>query len=122
MTRGPNKRNIAQRKGIANAAMDDKLTDTEAQALVIAKVPNALKEQNDQQMKTMMSMFKKILTSMHPAGTMLTATIPPKAPSNCTPRTECPHCNKKHCNHDKCWELEANKTARLENWKSAKST
>jgi hypothetical protein len=79
-----------------------------------------LKEQNDQQMKTMMSMFEKILISMHPAGTN-TANVPSKAPSNCPPRTECPRCNKKHRNHDKCWELEANNTARPENWKSAKS-
>ncbi len=107
-------------KGIANAAAEDKLSDAEAQALVIAEVANVLKEQNDQQMKTMMGMFEKILTSMQSAGTN-TVNVPAKAPSNCPPRTECLHCNKKHRNHDKCWELEANKTARPENWKSAKS-
>ena len=90
-------------KGMANAATEDKLSDAKAQALVIAKVANVLKEQNNQQMKTMMSMFEKILTAMHPAGTSTnTATVPSKAPSNCPPHTKCPHCNKKHPNHDKC--------------------
>ena len=36
----------------------------------------------------------------------------------------CKHCGKKHPSKkkDKCWELEANKSSRLNNWKSTKST
>jgi hypothetical protein len=107
-------------KGIANKAMEEKILDAEAQAMVIAEVANVLQAQNEQQMKNMMSMFEKLLTSMQPSAMPLT-TIPPKAPTNRPPCTECPHCNKKHRNHDKCWELDVNKTARPGNWKAAKS-
>ena len=88
--------------------------------MVIAKVANVLQAQNEQQMKNMMSMFKKLLTSMQSSG-MPVAVVPPKTPTNCQPCMGCPHCNKKHCNHEKCWELDANKASRPENWKSAKS-
>ncbi len=71
-------------------------------------------------MKNKMSMFKKLLTSIQ-SSAMPVAVVPPKTPTNCRPRMGCPHCNKKHCNHKKCWELNANKASRLENWKSAKS-
>jgi hypothetical protein len=88
--------------------------------MVIAEVANVLQAQNEQQMKNMMSMFEKLLTSMQSSG-MPVAVVPPKTPTNCQPRMGCPHCNKKHRNHEKCWELDANKTSRPENWKSAKS-
>jgi hypothetical protein len=94
--------------------------DDEAQAMVIAEVADVLQAQNEQQMKNMMSMFKKLLTSMQSSGTPV-AVVPPKTPTDCQPRMGCPHCNKKHRNHEKCWELNANKASRSENWKSAKS-
>jgi hypothetical protein len=49
------------------------------------------------------------------------AVVPPKTPTNRQPCMGCPHCNKKHRNHKKGWELDANKASRPENWKSAKS-
>jgi hypothetical protein len=109
------------RKGIANKATEvpeQKFLDAEAQAMVIAGVANVLQAQNKQQIKNMMSMFEKLLTSMQSSG-MPVAVVPPKIPTNCQPRMGCPHCNKKHCNHEKCWELNANKASRLENWKFA---
>jgi hypothetical protein len=99
---------------------EQKFSDAEAQAMVIAKVENVLQAQNKHQMKNMMSMFKKLLTSMQSSATPV-AVVPPKTPTNCQPCMGCPHCNKKHCNHEKCWELDANKASRPENWKSAKS-
>ena len=33
----------------------------------------------------------------------------------------CPHCNKPHPHHDKCWELEKNKNSRPRNWTSVKT-
>jgi hypothetical protein len=111
------------RKGIANKATEvpeKKFLDAEAQAMVIAKVANVLQTQNKQQMKNMMSMFKKLLTSLQSSATPV-AIVPPKTPTNCQPCMGFPHCNKKHCNHKKCWELDANKASRPENWKSAKS-
>jgi hypothetical protein len=110
-------------KGIANKAMEvpeQKFSDAEAQAMVIAEVANVLQAQNEQQMKNMMSMIKKLLTSMQSSATPV-AVVPPKTPTNCQPRMGCPHRNKKHCNYKKCWELDANKASRPENWKSAKS-
>ncbi len=110
-------------KGIANKAAEvpeQQFLDAEAQAMVIAEVANVLQAQNEQQMKNMMSMFKKLLTSMQSSGTPV-AVVPPKTLTNCQPCMGCPHCNKKHRNHNKCWELNANKASRLENWKSAKS-
>jgi hypothetical protein len=110
-------------KGIANKATEvpeKKFLDAEAQAMVIAEVANVLQAQNKQQMKNMMSMFKKLLTSMQ-SSAMPVAVIPPKTPTNCQPGMGCPHCNKKHHNHKKCWKLNANKASRPENWKSAKS-
>jgi hypothetical protein len=44
-------------EGIANKATEDKISDAEAQAMVIAEVANVLQEQNAEQMKTMMMMF-----------------------------------------------------------------
>jgi hypothetical protein len=111
-------------KGIANKATEvpeQKFLDAEAQAMVIAKVANVLQAQNKQQMMNMMSMFKKLLTSMQ-SSAMPVAVVPPKTPTNHQPRMGCPHCNKKHCNHEKCRELDANKASRPENWKSTKST
>jgi hypothetical protein len=110
-------------KGIAYKATEvpeQKFLDAEAQAMVIAEVANVLQAQNKQQMKNMMDMFKKLLTSMQSSGTPV-AVVPPKTPTNCQPRMGCPHCNKKHRNHEKCWKLDANKASRPENWKSAKS-
>jgi hypothetical protein len=91
-------------KGIANKATEvpeQKKLDAEAQAMVIAEVANVLQAQNEQQMKNMMSMFEKLLTSMQSSGTPV-AVVPPKTPTNCQPRMGCPHCNKKHRNHKKC--------------------
>ncbi len=99
---------------------EQKFLDAEAQAMAIAEVANVLQAQNEQQMKNMMGMFKELLTSMQSSGTPV-AIVPPKTPTNRQPRIGCPHCNKKHRNHEKCWELDANKASRLENWKSAKS-
>ena len=96
-------------KGIAKKATEEKLLDAKAQALVIAEVANVLQAQNAKQMKNMMAMFEKLLASVNP----------PKTP--CQPQKECPHCNKKHANHDTCWELDTNKALRLENWKSTKT-
>jgi hypothetical protein len=109
--------------GIANKAtevLEQKFSDAEAQAMVIAKVANVLQAQNEQQMKNMMSMFEKLLTSIQ-SSAMPVAIVPPKTPTNRQPCMGCPHCNKKHCNHKKCWELDANKASRPENWKFAKS-
>jgi hypothetical protein len=111
------------RKGIANKVTEvpeQKNSDAEAQAMVIAEVANVLQAQNEQQMKNMMSMFEKLLTSMQSSGTPVVV-VPPKTPTNRQPRMGCTHCNKKHRNHEKCWELNANKASRPENWKSAKS-
>ncbi len=110
-------------KGIANKATEvpeQIFLDAKAQAMVIAEVANVLQAQSEQQMKNMMSMFEKLLTSMQSSGMPVTV-VPPKTPTNRQPRMGCPHCNKKHCNHKKCWELDANKASRPENWKSAKS-
>ncbi len=110
-------------KGIANKATEvpeQIFLDSKAQVMVIAEVANVLQAQNKQQMKNMMSMFEKLLTSMQSSGTPV-AVVPLKTPTNRQPRMGCPHCNKKHCNHKKCWELDANKASRPENWKSAKS-
>ena len=101
-------------KGIANKAMEDKISDAEAQAMVIAEVANVLQEQNAEQMKTMMTMFASNNTPVTPP-----VVNPTKTPRQ--PRTECRHCNKKHVNHDKCWELDANKALRPANWKSTKT-
>jgi hypothetical protein len=111
------------RKSIANKAIEvpeQKFLDAKAQAMVIAEVANVLQAQNKQQIKNMMGMFEKLLTSMQSSGTPV-AVVPPKTPTNCQPCMGCPHCNKKHRNHKKCWELDANKASRPENWKSAKS-
>jgi hypothetical protein len=110
-------------KGIANKATEvseQKFLDAKAQAMVVAEVANVLQAQNEQQMKNMMSMFEKLLTSMQSSATPV-AVVPPKTPTNRQPCMRCPHCNKKHCNHEKCWELNASKASRPENWKSTKS-
>jgi hypothetical protein len=110
-------------KGIANKATEvpeRKFPYAEAQAMVIAEVANVLQAQNEQQMKNMMSMFRKLLTSLQ-SSAMPVAIVPPKSPTNRQTRMGCPHCNKKHPNHKKCWELDANKASRPKNWKSAKS-
>ncbi len=104
-------------KGIANKATEEKISDVEAQAMVIAEVANIIQAQNADQMKNMMTMFEKLLASHVPATPPVVNT--PKAPRQ--PRTECPHCNKKHAKHDKCWELDANKALRPANWKSTKT-
>ena len=85
--------------------------------MVIAEVANVLQAQNAEQMKTMMTMFEKLLANHVPAAPPIANT--PKAP--CQTRKECPHCGKKHANHDKCWELDANKALRPQNWKSTKT-
>ena len=106
------------RKGIANNATEEIFSDAEAQAMVIAEVANVLQAQNAEQMKHMMAMFEKLISSM-PTTVTPAAVPPPKTPRQ--PRNECPHCKKKHVNHDKCWELDANKALRPANWKSIKS-
>ena len=88
-------------KGIANKAAEEKISDAEAQAMVIAEVVNVLQAQNVEQMKNTMAMFKKLLASAQaPAAPIVN---PPKMLRQ--PRKECPHCSKKHANHEKCWEL-----------------
>ena len=104
-------------KGIANKATEEKISDAEAQAMVIAEVANIIQAQNAEQMKNMMTMFEKLLASHVPATPPAVNT--PKAPRQ--PQTECPHCSKKHAKHDKCWELDANKALRPANWKSTKT-
>ena len=105
-------------KGIANKATEETLSDAKAQAMVIAEVANVLQAQNAEQMKHMMAMFEKLISSI--PTTITPAAVNPTKKTR-QPRTECPHCSKKHANHDKCWELEANKALRPENWKSTKT-
>jgi len=104
-------------KGIANKATEEKFSDAKAQAMVIAEVANVLQAQNAEQMMNMMTMFEKLLAAQAPAAPLVVNS--PKAPRQ--PQKECPHCSKKHANHDKCWELDTNKALRLENWKSTKT-
>ena len=107
------------KKGIANAVTKEGII--KANAMMIAEVASAMQEQNTEQVKTMMTMFKELLTSVKPP-TVPTAKAKPKPP--CKPYksiTECPNCKKKHANHDKLWELEANKDSRPPYWKSTKS-
>ena len=105
-------------KVIMNKAMEEKISNAEAQAMVIPDVANVLQAQNAEQMKNMMTMFKKLLASAH--GPAAPPVVDPlKAP--CQPQKECPHCSKKHANHDKCRELDANKALRPANWKSTKT-
>ncbi len=106
-------------KGIANKATEEKFSDAEAQAMVITEVANVLQALNAEQTKNMMAMFEKLISSM-PTTVMPAAVTPPKTPHQ--PRNECPHCKKKHANHDKCWKLDANKALRPANLKSTKST
>ena len=106
-------------KGIANKATEEKISDAEAQAMVIAEVANVLQAQNAEQMKNMMMMFEKLLASAQVQPVAPPTDNTPKKPRQ--PRTECPHCSKKHANHDKCWELDSNKALRPANWKSTKT-
>ena len=107
-------------KGIVNEVTENKLSDAEAQAMVIAEVANVLQAQNAEQMKNMMAMFEKLLTAQAPIVPVVDN--PPKTPKRPRqPRAECPHCSKKHVNHDKCWELDSNKALRPANWKSTKT-
>ena len=62
-------------KGIANAVTKEVII--EAQALMIAKVANALHKQTGEQMKNMMTIIKDLLTSVKPP-TVPTATAKPK--------------------------------------------
>ena len=55
-------------KGVANTAMEEKISDTKAQAMVIAEVANVLQAQNVEQMKNMMAMFEKLLASVQAPG------------------------------------------------------
>jgi hypothetical protein len=85
--------------------------------MVIAEVGNVLQAQNAEQMKNMMAMFKKLLAfAQAPAAPVVN---PPKTPHQ--PPKKCTHCSKKHVNHEKCWELNANKALRPANWKSTKT-
>ena len=89
--------------------------------MMIAEVANAIHEKYEDKMKTMMTNFEKLLTSVKPP-TVPTAKSKTKQPRK--PRqqlTECPNCKKKHANHDKFWELEANKELRPANWKSVQN-
>ena len=84
--------------------------------MVIVEEANVLQAQNAEQMKNMMAMIEKLISSM-PTTVTPTAVPPPKTPRQ--PRNECPHCKKKHVNHDKCWELDANKALRPANWRKS---
>jgi hypothetical protein len=77
-------------KGIANKAMEEKISDAKAQAMVIAEVVNVLQAQNAEQMKTMMTMFEKLLANHVPAAPPIANT--PKAPHQ--PQKKCPHCRQ----------------------------
>ena len=66
-------------KGIVNKATEEKISDAEAQAMVIAEVENVLQAQNAEQMKNMMMMFEKLLASAH-APAAPPVVNPPKAP------------------------------------------
>jgi hypothetical protein len=103
--------------GIANKAADEKISDAKAQDMVIAEVANVLQAQNAEQMKDMMAMFEKLLASAQAPAVPIVN--PPKTPRQ--PRKECPHCSKKHANHEKCWGLDASKALRPANWKSTKT-
>ena len=104
-------------KGIANVVTEDNISDAKAQAMVIADVANVLQAQNTDQMKNMMTMFEKLLSAQAPAASIVVN--PPKTPKTPRqPQAGCPHCSKKHANHDKCWELDSNKELRPANWKS----
>ncbi len=105
-------------KGIPNKVTEEKFSDAKAQAMVIAEVANVLQAQNAEQMKNMMAMFEKLLASAQATAVPVVA-APPKTPRQ--PRKECPHCGKKHSNHEKCWELDAIKALRPANWKSTKT-
>ena len=89
--------------------------------MILAKVANSLQEQNAEQMKNMMMMIKELLTSTQPPTVTAagTKTKQPRKPRQ--PFADCPNCKKKHANHNKCWELEANKDLRPANWKSMQS-
>jgi hypothetical protein len=107
------------KKGIANAATEEEII--EAQAMMIAEVANAIHEKYEDKMKTMMTNFEKLQEKLL-ASVKPTAEAKTKQPRK--PRqqlTECPNCKKKHANHDKCWELEANKELRPANWKSVQN-
>ena len=82
---------------------------------IITEVANVLHAQNLEQMKNMMTMFQLLLTAMQ-----LTVTVVPPN-TNCQTHRECPYCKKEHANHDKCWELEANKDSRPANWNTTQS-
>ncbi len=80
------------RKGIANKATEvpeQKFLDAEAQAMVIAEVANVLQAQNKQQMKNMMGMFEKLLTSMQSSGSQLPLSHP-KLPPIANPAWDVP--------------------------------
>ncbi len=66
-------------KGIANKATEEKISDAEAQAMVIVEVANVLQAQNAEQMKNMMAMFKKLISSM-PTTVTPAPFPPPKTP------------------------------------------
>jgi hypothetical protein len=68
------------KKGIANKATEEIFSDAEAQVMVIAEVANVLQAQNAEQMKNMMAMFEKLISSM--PTTVTPATVPPKHPVN----------------------------------------
>ena len=106
-------------KGIANAMTEERISDVKAQAMVIAKVANALHIQNAEHMKNMMMMFKEILTSVQPPTVPAAGTKPPRQPRQ--PKTKCPNCKKKHANHGKFWELKTNKARRPAKWKATQS-
>ena len=107
------------KKGIAKAVTEEGII--KENAMTISKVASAMQEQNAEQMKTMMTMFKELLTSVK-TPTVPTAKAKPKPPRKPRePLTECPNCKKKHANHDTLWELEANKDSRPPYWKSTKS-
>jgi hypothetical protein len=114
-------------KGIANMTTEEtkqQISNAEAQAMVIAEVANVLQVQNQEQMKTMMNMFEKILTSMHPAAIAPAPTASSRRPRNSYQSSyqSCPHCKKMHRKPEKCWELDVNKASRPDNWKSTKTT
>ena len=107
-------------RGIANSATDerlDKVDEAEAAALAIAEVAMAMQSNQEKQFEQIMKLFKEVMQTNVPGGAPLQAPAP--APTQTKPRKVCPHCKRPHSKPEKCWELEANASARPANWKPA---
>jgi hypothetical protein len=107
-------------RGIANSATDerlDKVDEAEAAALAIAEVAMVMQSNQEKQFEQIMKLFKEVMQTNVPGGAPLQAPAP--APTQTKPRKVCPHCKCPHSKPEKCWELEANASARPANWKPA---